>query len=84
MMENYTITGVILIQFIIGFTGSLLASYLIAKMSEGRLNRVISGSEKNIIASLTPINNNTSIIADEIKTLAQVVDKMREALEKTK
>ncbi len=83
-MGNCPTTGAILITFFAGFIGSLLASYLIAQMSEGRLNRIISGSEKNILASLTPINNNTSIIASEIKMLAQVVDKMREGLEKTK
>ncbi len=101
MMENYTITGVILIQILTGFLGSLIASAFIAWLSEKRFNRAIRMSERNITSALDPINNTVftiaekterlpelvptiSAIGNEIKTLATVVDKMREGLEKTK
>lgn len=100
-MENYTITGVILIQILTGFLGSLIASAFIAWLSEKRFNRAIRMSERNITSALDPINNTVftiaekterlpelvptiSAIGNEIKTLATVVDKMREGLEKTK
>ena len=101
MMENYTITGVILIQILTGFVGGLIASFLIAIISEKRFNRVIRMSESNITSALDPINKIVFTIADnikrlakmadtvsalgnEIKSLVEVVDRMREGLEKTK
>ena len=101
MMENYTITGVILIQILTGFVGSLIASAFIAIMSEKRFNQVIRMTETNITRALDPINKMVSTIAEkterlpelvptvsalgnEIKSLAEVVDKLREGLEKTK
>lgn len=100
-MENYTITGVILIQILTGFVGGLIASFLIAIISEKRFNRVLKISETSITSALDPINKTVftiaektarlpelvptvSAIGNEIKSLAEVVDKMREGLEKTK
>lgn len=101
MMENYTITGVILIQILTGFAGSLIAAVFVAIISEKRFNRVIRMSESNITSALDPINKilftiakkteklpelapTVSAIGNEIKGLAEVVDRMREGLEKTK
>jgi hypothetical protein len=74
-------TGQILTQFFIGLLGSLLASFLIAVFSEARFNRAIRASGENITSSM---KQNTAVIANEIKKLTEVVDKMREGMEKIK
>jgi hypothetical protein len=84
-MGNYPTDGVLLLQIGTGFLGSLVAGAFIAIISEKRFNQGIRTAENNIINSLTPaINSSASTIAYEIKRLVEVVDKMREGLEKTK
>lgn len=61
--------GQILIQFAIGFSGSLLAGILIATASERRFNRAIKVSERSIISSIEPLNTTTVSIARDIKSL---------------
>lgn len=98
---DFPSTGVILIQILTGFVGSLIASAFIAWISERRFNRAIEASEHNVANALEPINSTVSsmaqsvtrlgeamqavpVIGNEIKTLAVVVDRIREGLEKTK
>jgi hypothetical protein len=75
-------TEQILIQFLIGFIGSLFASGLIALVSDRWFKRTIKATESTIVSSVEPLNKITRSIASEIKTLAVVVDKLREGLEK--
>lgn len=99
--ENFPTIGVIVIQILTGFVGGLVASFLIALISEKRFKRVIRMSESNITSALGPINkmvltiaenvkrlakmaDTVSALGNEIKSLATVVDRMREGLEKTK
>ncbi|MGB8657801.1 MAG: hypothetical protein WCE90_08455 [Candidatus Zixiibacteriota bacterium] len=98
---NSIATGVILLQALTGFVGSLIAGALITMVSEKRFNRTIKMLESNIVNTLAPVNETVTVIAaktdrlpelvpvvsaigNAIKRLADVVDKMREGLEKTK
>ena len=73
MMENYTITGVILIQILTGFVGSLIASVLVAKIAQRQFDQAIRMSERNITSALDPINKIVSTIAEKTERLPELV-----------
>ena len=93
--------GSVLVQFVIGLLGSLIASLIVAVLSEKKFQRAITHSETNVLNALNPINATVAaqtqnilaltqivpavnVISNEVKTLAQLVDKIREGLEKAK
>jgi hypothetical protein len=73
MLGDCPTIGVILIQILTGFVGSLIAGFLIAVISEKRFNRAVKMSESNITSALDPINKIVFTIAEKTKRLPELV-----------
>ena len=75
-------TEQILIQFLIGFIGSLFAGGLIALLSQKLFNQTIKESENNIISSVRNLHRIFQPMANDIKRMSDVVDALIKGLEK--
>ena len=71
-----------MIQFLIGFVGSLFASGLIALFSQKLFNQTIKESEDNIVSSVRNLHRIFQPMANDIKKMSDVVDALIKGLEK--